>query len=55
MDNFEWTEGESARFGLIHCNFETQERTLRNSARLYGEICKAKAVTPEMAAKYLGA
>lgn len=53
MDNFEWAEGESAPFGLIHCNFETQERTIRKSGEFYGEICKAKAVTPEMAEKYL--
>lgn len=53
MDNFEWVEGESARFGLIHCNFETQERTIRRSGRFYGEICKGKAVTPEMIEKYL--
>lgn len=54
MDNFEWAEGESAPFGLIHCNFETQERTIRKSGEFYGEICKHKAVTPEMAEKFLG-
>jgi beta-glucosidase len=53
MDNFEWVEGESARFGLIHCNFETQERTIRRSGRFYGEICQAKEVVPEMIEKYL--
>lgn len=53
MDNFEWVEGESARFGLIHCDFETQQRTIRNSGRFYGEICREKAVTPDMLAKYL--
>lgn len=53
MDNFEWAEGESAPFGLIHCNFETQERTIRKSAEFYTEICKGKAVTQAMAEKYL--
>ena len=53
MDNFEWAEGESAPFGLIHCNFETQERTMRESGRFYGEICRRKAVTQEMIEKYL--
>lgn len=53
MDNFEWLEGESARFGLIHVDFETQKRTIRKSGRFYGEICKNNAVTEEMIEKYL--
>lgn len=31
MDNFEWWEGYKARFGLVHVNHETQERTIKNS------------------------
>jgi len=42
MDNFEWLEGQTANFGLFHCNFDTQERTARNSAALYAKICKEK-------------
>lgn len=38
MDNFEWAEGYSMRFGLYHVDFETQERTLRSSGELYKEI-----------------
>ena len=30
-DNFEWSEGFDARFGLIHVDFKTQLRTVKNS------------------------
>lgn len=48
MDNFEWLEGESARFGLYAVDYRTQKRTLRESGKLYGQISKAHAVTAEM-------
>jgi len=47
-DNFEWCEGESARFGLVHVDYETQERRIKNSGRFYMEMIKTRAVTPEM-------
>lgn len=53
LDNFELEQGESARYGLVACNFETQERTIRTSGRFYGEVCQKKAVTQEMINKYL--
>ncbi|MEL0331999.1 MAG: family 1 glycosylhydrolase [Candidatus Poseidoniales archaeon] len=40
MDNFEWAEGYSMRFGLHHVDFETQERTLRPSGEVYRRIVK---------------
>jgi beta-glucosidase len=33
LDNFEWAEGYSQRFGLVRVDFETQERTPRSSYR----------------------
>ena len=30
-DNFEWSEGYKARFGLVHIDFKTQLRTIKNS------------------------
>lgn len=38
FDNFEWAEGYRQRFGIIHVDFETQVRTLRQSAHFYKEV-----------------
>ncbi len=38
LDNFEWSEGFSKRFGLIHVDYETQKRTAKASARLYSRV-----------------
>ena len=53
MDNFEWVEGESARFGLIHVDYNTQKRTIRKSGEFYGQICLHNGVTQGMIDKYL--
>ena len=38
MDNFEWAEGYSMRFGLYEVDFETQERRLRASGEVYRNV-----------------
>jgi beta-glucosidase len=38
MDNFEWSEGFSMRFGLVEVDYATQARTPRPSAALYSRI-----------------
>jgi beta-glucosidase len=45
LDNFEWSEGWSAPFGLHALARETQVRTLRESGRLYAEICRSNGRT----------
>ena len=37
-DNFEWAKGYTERFGLVHCNFETQKRTVKDSAYWYRDV-----------------
>ena len=38
MDNFEWAEGYSKRFGLVYVDYETQKRSLKASAKAYKEL-----------------
>ena len=38
LDNFEWSEGYSQRFGLTWVDFETGDRTLKESGRFYGRV-----------------
>ncbi len=38
LDNFEWCSGYGPRFGLIHVDYKTQKRTIKESARYYARI-----------------
>ena len=42
MDNFEWASGYAKRFGLVHVDFETQQRTFKNSALWYQKFLSEK-------------
>jgi beta-glucosidase len=41
LDNFEWKLGYAQRFGLVHVDYETLERTPKDSARYYAKIAAA--------------
>lgn len=41
LDNFEWAEGYGKRFGLVHVDFETQHRTLKDSAIWYQQLIRS--------------
>ena len=38
LDNFEWAEGYKHRFGLVHVNYDTLERTVKDSAFWYKKV-----------------
>ncbi len=42
MDNFEWAEGYSKRFGLVHVDYDTQVRTKKNSALMLEKFLKKR-------------
>lgn len=45
MDNFEWVEGYSKRFGLIRVNYETQERLWKKSSLWYRDVIANNSFT----------
>jgi len=42
LDNFEWQHGYSKRFGIVHVDFETQQRTLKQSAEFYRRVIESR-------------
>ncbi|MBK8261667.1 MAG: family 1 glycosylhydrolase [Nannocystis sp.] len=49
LDNFEWAEGFSMRFGLYEVDFTTQERRLRAGARPFIEAIRRSSGEGERA------
>lgn len=41
LDNFEWAEGFAQRFGLIHVNFRSLERTIKDSGWWYADVIRS--------------
>jgi len=44
MDNFEWAHGYSKRFGILHMNYDTLERTWKDSARWYQQFLATRTL-----------
>ena len=44
LDNFEWAHGFTKRFGMIHVDYKTQKRTLKDSADWYSEVIRNNQV-----------
>ena len=44
IDNYEWEDGYQRRFGIVHCDFDTQVRTPKLSARYYAEVMRTRTI-----------
>jgi len=46
LDNFEWSHGYQERFGCIHVDYESLERTVKDSGYWYAEVAKNNGLDP---------
>jgi beta-glucosidase len=53
IDNFEWAEGMSAKFGIVEVDINTQKRTVKRSGYFYSDVIKAKEINEEIYNKYI--
>jgi beta-glucosidase len=44
LDNFEWSYGFSKRFGIVHVDYTTQARTVKDSGRWYADVVRRNAL-----------
>jgi beta-glucosidase len=54
MDNFEWAQGFSKRFGLLRVDYGSLRRTWKDSAYWYQETIRRRAVAPVEGVEALG-
>jgi beta-glucosidase len=40
LDNFEWASGYAKRFGIVHVDYATQKRTVKESGRWYRDFLR---------------
>jgi beta-glucosidase len=45
LDNYEWAHGYSKRFGIVHVDFATQQRTIKSSGRYYAEVIRTNGAS----------
>ncbi|HMB01483.1 MAG TPA: family 1 glycosylhydrolase, partial [Spirochaetota bacterium] len=44
MDNFEWGEGYSYRFGIVRVDYKTQQRIIKDSGHFYQQVITANSI-----------
>jgi len=44
LDNFEWAEGYTKRFGIVRVNYQTQQRTIKQSGKWYADVIQHNEV-----------
>lgn len=42
MDNFEWAEGYTKRFGIVHVDYSTQQRTVKQAGAVYHAVVTSR-------------
>ncbi len=50
LDNFEWAEGYTQRFGMVYIDFPTQRRFIKDSAKWYSRVASTNALDAASAA-----
>jgi beta-glucosidase len=44
LDNFEWEDGYFRRFGIVHVDFTTQKRIVKDSGKFFSAVIKNNGV-----------
>ncbi|HEX3019278.1 MAG TPA: GH1 family beta-glucosidase [Chitinispirillaceae bacterium] len=45
LDNFEWAEGYSSRFGIVYVDFKTQQRIIKDSGIFYSRVIRENGIS----------
>jgi beta-glucosidase len=45
LDNYEWSYGYTKRFGIVHVDYTTQERTIKDSGRFYSDVVRTNGAS----------
>jgi beta-glucosidase len=51
LDNFEWAEGYAKRFGIVYVNFETLQRIVKLSGKVYSKVIATNGKSLEVLTK----